>query len=162
VNKLDQLTAAKRAEIAQPIYSDAAAFVTELQEESKMLHLELMRLKWQKHETETQVREASAQLEDVCQRCSPAALAKQQKAMRELEKEIAEQRVRNQVAEEKVAQTRTEQDGVGQEEEKRRARIEELRAMIRAEQNEMAALDQQMAQMKEAHAAEMQRLQSQV
>jgi chromosome segregation ATPase len=162
VNKLEQLTAAKRAEIAQLIYSDTAAVVTELQEKSKMLHLELMRLKKKKQETEIQLREASAQLEEVCQRFSPAALAKQQKAIRQLEKEIAAQKMKNQVAEEKVAKMRTEQEGAGQEAEQAQARLEELRAQIRKEQQEIAALDQQMAQMKADHAAEMQRLQSQV
>ena len=57
VRTLEQLTASKRAEIAQLIYSDRAAVITELQEESKMLHLELMRLKKTKQETEQELRQ---------------------------------------------------------------------------------------------------------
>jgi chromosome segregation ATPase len=164
VQKLEQLTAAKRAEIAQLIYSDRAAVVTELQEESKMLHLELIRLKKAKHDTEMQLRDVAAQLEDVSQKYSPAALARQQKAIKQLEREIAAQKARNMVAEEKVVKMQCEQEGDGQEAEAEtaQAKIEELRALIRAEQQEIAAIDQQMATMREEHASEMQRLQSRV
>jgi chromosome segregation ATPase len=162
VHKLEQLTAAKRAEIAQLIYSDRAAIVTELQEESKMLHLELLRLKRVKQETETELKNAAVQLEEASHKYSSAALAAQQKVIKQLEKEVAEQRRKNQVAEEKVVKLKDEQEGVGKELEKGQQRLEELRIQIRAEQQEIAALDQQMARMKADHAVEMQRLQAQV
>lgn len=164
VRTLEQLTAAKRAEIAQLIYSDRAAVITELQEESKMLHLELMRLRKAKQDTEYDLNEISAQLEEACQKYSPAVLNKQHKVIKGLEKEIANQRSRNEKIREKVDQMRREQEenGYQDQNEKVQKTIEALKQKIKREQQEIAAIDKQMAQMKDEHAREMQELQSQL
>jgi hypothetical protein len=164
VRTLEQLTAAKRAEIAQLIYSDRAAVISELQEESKMLHLEIMRLKKTKQEAEASLREVSTELKDAQEKYSPTVLSRQDKIIKQLEKEIAAQRGRNELIKEKVAQMRAEQAGMQHQEENSKVhqQIDSLKAQIRQEQQEIAALDQQMAQMKADHAAELQRLQSEL
>jgi DNA repair exonuclease SbcCD ATPase subunit len=164
VQKLEQLTAGKRAEIAQLIYSDRAALITELQEESKMLHLELMRLQKTKQETENELRVVSAQLEEASQRYSPAVLARQNSQVRGLEREIAAQRAKNEALKDKVAAMKAAQesdDGV-EEAARNQQKIEHLKAQIRKEQQEIAAVDRQMEQIKGEHAAGMQQLQSQI
>ena len=163
VKTLEQLTAAKRAEIAQLIYADRAAVITELQEESKMLHLELMRLRKAKKETEAELDEISHQLEDSCTRYSPEVLSRQHQTIKGLEKEIAQQRARNDKIREKVETMRQEREdkekGANSEIQKQ---IDDLKAKIRKEQQEIQAIDKQMEQMKEEHAREMQELQAQV
>jgi hypothetical protein len=164
VHTLEQLTAAKRAEIAQLIYSDRAAVISELQEESKMLHLELMRLRKEKQESEVTLKEVTAQLKDACEKYSPAVLSRQDKTIKTLEREIAAQRARNDGIKDKVAVMKAEQENTAYQEQNSRVhkQIDSLRAQIKQEQQEIAALDEQMAQMKADHAAEMQRLQSEL
>jgi vacuolar-type H+-ATPase subunit I/STV1 len=162
VRTLEQLTAAKRAEIAQLIYSDRAAVISELQEESKMLHLELMRLRKSKQESEASLRDVTAQLKEACEKYSPAVLARQDKTIKNLEREIAAQRAKNDTIKEKVAQMKAEQEDSQYQEQNMKVhrQIDSLRSQIKQEQQEIAAIDQQMAQMKADHAAEMTRLQS--
>jgi chromosome segregation ATPase len=162
VQNLEQLTAAKRAEIAQLIYSDRAALITELQEESKMLHLELMRLQKTKQETENELRVLSAQLDEDSQKYSPAVLARQDAQIRALEREVAAQRTKNNAITERIAAMKCEQesDQSIREAARTQQKIEQLKAQIRKEQQEIAAIDKQMEQMNVEHAAEMQQLQS--
>jgi predicted RNase H-like nuclease (RuvC/YqgF family) len=164
VHKLEQLTAAKRAEIAQLIYSDRAAVITELQEESKMLHLELMRLKKAKQESELDLREIASQYEQACQKYSPAVLTRQHAQIATLEQMIAAQKEKNETLQSKVNSLKAEQEGQERqaEAEKVQQKIDQLKAKIRREQQEISALDKQMEEMRQEHNNEMQRLQAQV
>ncbi|OHT09947.1 hypothetical protein TRFO_21040 [Tritrichomonas foetus] len=164
VRTLEQLTASKRAEIAQLIYSDRAAVITELQEESKMLHLELMRLKKTKQETEAELRKVSAELEEACQKYSPAVLTKQQKTIKQLEREISAQQARNEKLKQKIEVMQKDQEANNYDDEnaKIQKQIDDLKAKIKEEQQAIAQLDKQMAQMSDEHANEMQELQSQL
>ena len=164
VRTLEQLTASKRAEIAQLIYSDRAAVITELQEESKMLHLELMRLKKTKQETEQELREVSSELEEACKKYSPSVLSRQQKKIKQLEREISNQQARNEKLQVKIENMEKEQqenkyDDVNA---KIQRQIDEIKSQIRYEQQAISELDKQMSQMSEEHATEMQELQSQL
>jgi predicted RNase H-like nuclease (RuvC/YqgF family) len=164
LHKLEQLTAARRAEIAELIYSDRAAVVAELQEESKMLHLELIRLQKTKQDTENQLRKVAAELQDFAQKYSPAVLERQHGQIKSLEREIATQQSKNATLKEKVMMLRAAQESEenAREAARTQAAIDELKAQIRREQQEIAALDKQMVQMKDDHANEMQQLQSQL
>lgn len=164
VRTLEQLTASKRAEIAQLIYSDRAAVITELQEESKMLHLELMRLKKTKQETEAELRRVSAELEEACQKYSPDVLNKQQKQIKTLERDISAQQARNEKLKQKIElmQKEQEENNYDDANAKIQKQIDDLKAKIREEKNAIAQLDKQMQQMSEDHANEMQELQSQL
>lgn len=164
VRTLEQLTASKRAEIAQLIYSDRAAVITELQEESKMLHLELMRLKKTKQETEAELRRVTAELDEACQKYSPEVLNKQQRTIKNLERDIADQQKRNEKLKQKIEQMEKEKEENNYDDvnSKIQKQIDDLKAKIRDEQNSIAQLDQQMKQMSEDHAKEMQELESQL
>ncbi|OHT07507.1 hypothetical protein TRFO_24253 [Tritrichomonas foetus] len=164
VRTLEQLTASKRAEIAQLIYSDRAAVITELQEESKMLHLELMRLKQTKQETEAELRRVSAELEEACQKYSPAVLTKQQKKIKSLEREISAQQARNEKLKQKINTMQKDQEANNYDDQnaKIQKQIDELKQKIKDEQKAIAQLDQQMAKMSDEHANEMQELQAQL
>jgi predicted RNase H-like nuclease (RuvC/YqgF family) len=126
-----------------------------------MLHLELMRLRKAKQESEASLRDVTAQLREACERYSPAVLARQDKTIKNLEREIAAQRAKNDTIKEKVAQMKAEQENAQYQEQNMKVhrKIDSLRSQIKQEQQEIAAIDQQMAQMKADHAAEMQRLQ---
>jgi small-conductance mechanosensitive channel len=158
VEKLEQLTAMKREDIARLIYSDRAAVITELQEESKMLHLEVSRLTKLKQDTEVELRELSARLDEATQRCCPAAIARQQTQIKGLEKAVAAQRAKNEAMLQRIS-ARQQEEPPG-EPDKRQQKIDQLRAQVKREQQEIASLDEQMARMKEEHAKEMQRIQS--
>jgi uncharacterized protein YnzC (UPF0291/DUF896 family) len=160
VQTLEQLTAMKREEIARLIYSDRAALITELQEESKMLHLEVSRLTKVKQDTEVEVRELAARLEHVTQKCSAAAFARQQKQIKDLQRAIVIQREKNEEVLQAVAARQTEEE-VSEENEKRQQKIDQLRAQVEREQQEIAAIDEQIGRMREDHAKEMQRIRSQ-
>jgi hypothetical protein len=162
VRTLEQVTAAKRAEVAQLIHSDRSAVITELQEESKVLHLELMRLKKEKREIEHSFRDVSVELKEASQTYSPEALVHHNKTVKSLEKEIEEQSARNDQIKEKVAQIKDERRSTQNQNPNGKVarRIESIKSQIKQEKNEIADLDQQLAQMKLNHAAHMQRLQS--
>jgi hypothetical protein len=162
VHKLEQLTSAKRAEIAQLIYSDRAAVITELQEESKMLHLELMRLKKSKQESESDLRGLAAEYDEACQKYAPTVLSRQQEQITKLEQMIAAQKEKNEMVRAKISAIKEEQEGEDEQAEKIQRKIEEMQGKIKHEQQEIAAIDRQMQQMREEHAREMQRLQAQV
>lgn len=157
IKELEEISGQLDAEIAELVYSDRAAVVTELQEESKMLHLELMRIRTKRQETETEIADLSQQLEDACTKYSPEALARQQQTIKSLQREIAQQRARNDKIREKV-------EGIKRERESReggmstqvKRQVDEIKARIRKEQQEIADIDKEMEKMKEEHNKEMQ------
>jgi uncharacterized coiled-coil DUF342 family protein len=161
IDKLEQLAGAKRGEIAQLIYSDRAAVITELQEESKMLHLELMRLKKSKHETDTDLRVLAAEYDQACQKYSPAVLSRQHAQIANLEQMIAAEKEKTETVRAKIAALNEEHEEEDPEADKVQGKVDELQGKIKQEQQAIAAIDRQMRQMREEHAREMQRLQGQ-
>lgn len=162
VRTLENLTAAKRAEINDLIYSDRAAQVTELQEESKMLHLESLRLKKEKLDTEAEIRQLTAELEATCERYSPQVLKKQERAIRIVEKEIKQQKEENEKIKKKIEEAKKQQEEQKLEEkhEELKKQINELRQKIRNEQDEIKKLDNQMSELQATHKNDMLQCQS--
>lgn len=93
--QVEQLSAAKRAEIAQFNTSDLAAIINELQEECLMLHMELARVVAEKKNTDSELREVTKQLQEAKAQFHPDLEKKQKKIIRELERQITEQKLRN-------------------------------------------------------------------
>lgn len=93
--QIEQMSASRRAEIAQLISSDLAATVNELQEECLMLHMELIRVKGEKNKAEQDLRSIAKQLQDAKYNFSPELEKKQRKIISDLERQIAEQKIRN-------------------------------------------------------------------
>jgi uncharacterized sporulation protein YeaH/YhbH (DUF444 family) len=160
VGKLTELAASKRAQIAKLVYSDRAATITELQEESKMLYLELLRLRRVAQEAKAGLRQISAQRQHAAEKCSPAAVARQEAQIRSLERDLAVQRSTNDAIREKIAAQ--ELDESEQESATTRQTIKRLREQVRKEQHEISALDREMARMRADHAAEMQQIRAQI
>lgn len=157
VHTLEQVTATKRAEIAELFLSDKASLITELQEESKMLYLELNRLQKEKQNVESELRSVIAQIEDRNQRYSPAVLQKQQKTIKHLEKEIENQKEKNEQLKTKLQEAEKAKEELKKSEENDQMlrAIEAMKAKIRKEQQEIAVMDRQMEQMKQEHSVAM-------
>ncbi|OHT13961.1 hypothetical protein TRFO_15728 [Tritrichomonas foetus] len=162
VKTLEQLVAAKKQEIADLIYSDRAALVTELQEESKMLHLESNRLKKLKQDTEAELKKLSLELEEACEKYSPQVLNRQGKAIRGVEKEIEMQKARNDKIQKKIddAIKAQEEQKLQEKHENLQKQIDSLKQKIRQEQNEINGLDRQMRELQENHTNEILEYQS--
>ena len=161
---IEQLTKAKRAEIAQLVYSDRAAVITELQEESKMLHCEILRLRKTKQETDDELKRVSNELEDTCAKYSPEVLNRQQKTIRTLQKGIAAQQQRNDKLRQKIEQMKKEQENEEEDEEnaEMQKQINDLKKKIRQERQNIQKLDEEIARINEEHDNEMQELQNQM
>lgn len=162
VRTLENLTAAKRAEINDLIYSDRAAQVTELQEESKMLHLESLRLKRAKLDTEAEIKQLSADLESTCEKYSPQVLTKQQKQIKAIEKEIKMQNEKNESIQKKIDEAKKNQEEQKLEEKSKelQKQINDLKQQIKNEQDQIKKLDNEMRDIQAAHKSEMLEYQS--
>ena len=162
VRTLEILTAAKRAEINDLIYSDRAAQVTELQEESKMLHLESLRLRRAKLETEAELKQLSAELESANERYSPQVITRQQKAIKAVEKEINQQKKKNEELQKKIDEAKKSQEDQKLEEKQKelQKQINDLKQSIRNEQDQIKKLDNEMSDLQATHKSEMLEYQS--
>lgn len=162
VQTLENLTAAKRAEINDLIYSDRAAQVTELQEESKMLHLESLRLKRAKLDTEAEIKQLTAELESTCEKYSPQVLTRQHKQIKAVEKEIKLQNKKNEDIQKKIDEAKRYQEEQKLEEKKEelQKQINELKQKIRNEQDQIKKLDNEMSDLQTTHKNEMLEYQS--
>ena len=93
--QIEQMSASRRAEIAQLVSSDLAAVVNELQEECLMLHMELIRVKSEKNKAEQDLKSVTKQLQDAKYNFHPDLEKKQRKIINDLERQITEQKIRN-------------------------------------------------------------------
>jgi chromosome segregation ATPase len=162
VRQLEQQTAAKRAEVAQLMASDEAAIVSELKEESKMLHLEMMRIRRERQAVERELQDVSAQLEAACQKYSPAEFEKQQKLIKKLEREMVDLRTKNAAAKELVARMKEDEEYRMEEEQEAKEKVADLKAKIRREQQQIAEINQEMTQMRAEHLEVVERLRLQL
>lgn len=97
IRQVEQMTAAKRSEIALIKLSDRAAIIDELQEECLMLHMEIIRLSKQKSDAEKQRKETYKKLVSAQEEFSKDVLSNQMKEIACLKREIAVQKQRNAV-----------------------------------------------------------------
>ena len=162
VKTLEQLISVKKAEIAELIGSDRAALVTELQEESKMLHLESQRLKKAKQDTELELKRLSMELEVACEKYSPQVLSKQGKEIKKVEKDIEQQKTRNDIVQKKIddALKAQEEQKMQEQYDNNQKQIDSLKQKIRQEQNEINNLNKQMKEMQDNHTNEILEYQS--
>jgi hypothetical protein len=144
------------------MYSDEAAIINELQKESKMLHLELMRVKQTRQEIETELGEVSTQLDATCRKYSPETHAKQQKLIRQLENEVATRRIKNQATKARVVEMRADHEVQVEASEQAKQRVGELQTLVNAEQKQIKALNLEMAQMKQRNQDELMAMQAQL
>ena len=160
---LEQMTTQKREEINQILQSDRAAIIRELQEESKVLQLELFRLQNSKNEAEQHFREISLQLEEANRKYSSNAIVRQNRTIKLLERDLQEQKEKNQNLKERLKQLKEQR-----EEEERKSlnpklqkQIEEMKSKIEEEKTKISQLDKEIADIKEKHSQDLQALQEQ-
>lgn len=149
--QIEQISAAKRSEISQLNASDLAAVVNELQEECLMLHMELMRLVVEKKRIDTELKTVNRQLHDAKTQFHPDLEKKQNRIIKELERQITDQRLRNAKIRAKLddkenEMTENKQDEAAQAMQKT---IEDLEAQIKAQQAESNQVDEEIRQLED-------------
>lgn len=88
VKNMERLIEEKKSETSSVINSDTAASITETQEESKIYHLELVRLKEEKANIEAENLEASQKLEAMLEEYDPSQLRKVEEQIANLKIQI--------------------------------------------------------------------------
>lgn len=159
--RLEQLSAYKRAEIASLKCSDLAAIVNELQEECLMLHMELIRVRQEKSKTDREFRQITRQLQEAEIQFNPDLERKQEKIIKELNNQIAEQTMRNKRIQAKLTERENRIYGNKQDEAALivQRTIEDLEQKIRNEQDEIDRIDNEMRQLEEEKSQEISDLQ---
>lgn len=144
--QVEQLSAAKRAEIASLNTSDLAAVINELQEECLMLHMELARVVAEKKNTDIELKTVTKQLQEAKAQFHPDLEKKQKKIIRELERQITEQKLRNGKIRQKLDDKENEIMTHKQDEAHLIIikTIEDLENRIRKEQNDINAIKDDM------------------
>ena len=159
--QFEQLSAYKRAEIASLRCSDLAAIVNELQEECLMLHMELIRVRQEKSQTDRELRQVTRQLQEAEIQFRPDLERKQEKIIRELNNQITEQMMRNKRIQAKLADKENQALDDKKDETSIivQKTIQELEQKIREEQNEIEKIDDEMKQLEEDKNQEIEDLQ---
>ena len=159
--QVEQMSAAKRSEIAQMNSSDMAAVVEELQEECLMLYMELVRLKSEKQRTDAELKQATKQLQEARVQFSPDLERKQKKKINELQKYITEQKIRNAKIKAKLDEKENEQAENKQDEAQMivEKTISDLEAQIKAEQDGIAEVEAEIRKLDEEKIKEINELQ---
>ena len=159
--KIEQLAAAKRSEIAQLESSDTATIVKELQEECLMLHMELVRVKSEKQRTDIELRRAVKELQEANAQFNPDLVKRQERIINELKKQISEQNIRNAKIKAKLDEKESEQAENKQDEAQIivEKTVADLEAQIRAEQESIAQIENEMKTLDEEKIKEINELQ---
>ena len=159
--QVEQLSAYKRAEIASLNASDLAAIVNELQEECLMLHMELIRVKQEKGQTDQELRQVTKQLQEAKLQFHPDLEKKQKKIIHELERQITDQKMRNGKIKAKLDCKENELLDNKPDEATMivQKTIQDLEQKIRNSQLEIERIDDEMKQLEEDKAQEISDLQ---
>ena len=88
IRKLKKAIQDKRKEIDEISNSDRAASITETQEESKILHLELVRMKDEKEKTSKELSTAQKKLDSLLDEYSPTAIWMMEKDLQDYKKKV--------------------------------------------------------------------------
>lgn len=162
--QIEQMSAAKRSEISQLNASDLAAVINELQEECLMLHMELIRLVGEKKNTELELRAVTRQLHEAKIQFHPDLEKKQSRIIRDLERQITDQKLRNAKIRAKLDDRENELSETKQDEAVNiiQKNIDDLEARVKAAQAESKSLDDQMRQLEEDKRREINELQNEI
>ena len=98
IKELENYNQKKRNEITSLLESDSVAKITEMQEEIVLLYEEIQRMSEMKRQIDTMVKEATENLEQTIKTFSPETVARNQKTIQQLERDIAIQEERNRLA----------------------------------------------------------------
>ena len=143
IKELEIYNQKKRNEISALLESDSVTKVTEMQEEIVLLYEEIQRMSEMKRQIDVMVKDATENLEQTIKTFSPETVARNQKTILQLEKEIAIQEEKNRIARENLEKN----DSQPSEEQIEHAKfvmessIQILQKNIEDEENEITRLD---------------------
>lgn len=143
IKELEIYNKKKRNEISALLESDSVTKVTEMQEEIVLLYEEIQRMSEMKRQIDVMVKDATENLEQTIKTFSPETVARNQKTILQLEKEIAIQEEKNRIARENLEKN----DSQPSEEQIEHAKfvmessIQILQKNIEDEENEITRLD---------------------
>ena len=143
IKELENYNQKKRNEITSLLESDSVAKITEMQEEIVLLYEEIQRMSEMKRQIDTMVKEATENLEQTIKTFSPETVARNQKTIQQLERDIAIQEERNRLAKNNLER----KDSQPSEEQIEHAKfvmessIQILQKNIEDEENEISRLD---------------------
>lgn len=143
IKELENYNQKKRNEITSLLESDNVAKITEMQEEIVLLYEEIQRLSEMKRQIDVMVKEATENLDQTIKTFSPETVARNQKTIQQLERDIAIQEERNRIAKENLKKN----DSQPSEEQIEHAKfvmessIQILQRNIEDEENEITRLD---------------------
>lgn len=164
IESLTQVIASKRSETHQLCTSDRAVIITELQEEAKMLYMEIIRLNEAKRATDIQYKEAQHKLQQIRTLYSESVLNEQNKMIKNLERDIDAQRERNSKIRQKILQMKDQQRDKQyiSISEKIAKQIEEVKQNIREERQAIKNIDEETCRLRKEHQKSIMELQSQM
>ncbi|KAK8886265.1 hypothetical protein M9Y10_041726 [Tritrichomonas musculus] len=102
IKELENYNQKKRNEITSLLQSDSVAKITEMQEEIVIIYEELQRLTELKRQIDVKVKESCENLDQTIKTFSPETVARNQKTIIQLERDIAIQEERNRIAKENL------------------------------------------------------------
>lgn len=161
VAALEKMVLQKKGELQNILLSDRAAMITELQEESKIYHLELIRLQTSKRESEHNLRAVDAKLEKLNNEYSNESLLNKKKAIEVLEKEIASQSSKNEALRQAIVEMRQQHEEKcnSKENQRLRQKINDIKEKIRLEQKAIQDIEQEIRSTRTPYARDVQQVQ---
>lgn len=162
---VEQLSAARRAEITQLKSSDLASIVNELQQDCLMLHMELIRVSTEKNRLDAEIREVLKSLQEVKVMYAPDLEIKQARIIRDLEKDIAEQKIKNAKIKMKIEKREFDDhddEQINNPKNIVKATFDQLEGKIQEENDEIAKLEMDIKRMEAEQQVELEELQKQI
>lgn len=143
IKTLEALVEERKEELQAIINSDKAAEISELQEESKILMLEIIRLQNSKKESEQELKKAEERVDFMNSEYSDSNLIKRKKNVLELEKEIIAQTDRNERLRQDIALLKEQQKQREESEENQKLldEIAKIKEKINEEKKAIKDLD---------------------
>ena len=152
IKKLRNAIEQKRKEIEEISNSDRAASITETQEESKILHLELVRMKDQKEKDQKELDKAEKKLDSLLDEYSPTAIWMMEKDLQEYKKKVNSKVATVDKLEfpekyfKSVAASKQMEEEAEQYRQELMEKIKESDKQIKAERKKISELEQQLYQ----------------
>lgn len=164
IRTLTQMNAKKQEELNKILFSDTAAKITEYQEESKVLYLELSRLHEEVRSTKEALSHADTKLKNLTKEYSNETLNTRSNQIAELEKQVRDMENKNRKLSEEVNIMEELRNDRNTDEvvEKLRTKIENYKNRIKEEQLNISSIEKEITDVRMCHAQEVQDIQGSI
>ena len=152
IKTLEAMVEERKEQLHTIIYSDRAAEITELQEESKILALEIVRLQKSKKDSEKELKNAEIRVNHMNNEYSDENILKRKKKVMELEQDILAQTDRNERLRQDIELLKDQQREREESDENQKLlkEIQRLKDQIQEEKNAIRELDDEIAGTRES------------